>query len=45
MYMVPPFLAYYGVATHNYTMVLETYIQIKQYRGYLRDESVGLWRH
>jgi hypothetical protein len=45
LYMVPPFLAYYGVITRNRTMVGEAYKQVKLYRQYLRDPSQGLWRH
>ncbi|EKM58181.1 uncharacterized protein PHACADRAFT_159260 [Phanerochaete carnosa HHB-10118-sp] len=45
VYMVPPFLAYYGVATGNYSIAYEAYNQIKQYRDYLRDSETGLWRH
>ena len=43
--MVPPFLAYYGVTTRNWTMVLEAYNQIQLYRNYLRDPLQGMWRH
>uniref|UniRef100_A0A8H7XME6 Uncharacterized protein n=1 Tax=Psilocybe cubensis TaxID=181762 RepID=A0A8H7XME6_PSICU len=45
VYMVPPFLAYYGVLTRNRTLVAEAYNQIKLYRGHLRDNSTGLWMH
>ena len=45
IYMVPPFLAYYGVATGDFQMVQQAYNQIQQYRGFLRDNSTGLWRH
>ena len=45
MYMVPPFLAYYGVMTRNRTLVVESYNQIKLYRNYLRDDEAGLWKH
>ncbi|KAI0034814.1 Six-hairpin glycosidase-like protein, partial [Vararia minispora EC-137] len=44
VYMVPPFLAYYGVTTDNQSMVQEAYNQIKLYRNYLRDSNGG-WRH
>lgn len=43
-FMVPPFLAYYGVTTNNQSMVGEAYNQIKLYRNYLRDDS-GAWKH
>ncbi|KAL5512387.1 hypothetical protein ACEPAG_3379 [Sanghuangporus baumii] len=51
VYMVPPFLAYYGVLTSNRSMVEEAHNQIKLYRSYLlSDSSPGdddhrLWRH
>ncbi|CAE6402074.1 unnamed protein product [Rhizoctonia solani] len=44
IYMVPPFLAYYGVLTENQTLVEESYNQIKLYRDILADDS-GLWQH
>jgi rhamnogalacturonyl hydrolase YesR len=43
--MVPPFLAYYGALSHNQTLVLEAYNQIKLYRSHLRDGQTGLWKH
>ncbi|KDR71838.1 hypothetical protein GALMADRAFT_74638 [Galerina marginata CBS 339.88] len=45
VYMVPPFLAYYGVVSRNRTLVAESYNQIKLYRNYLRDPTSGLWKH
>ncbi|KAJ7046793.1 Six-hairpin glycosidase [Mycena alexandri] len=46
VYMVPPFLAYYGVLTGNTTLLNEAYNQIKLYRNYLRDTSAqNLWKH
>jgi len=45
VYMVPPFLAYYGVTTRNRTMVREAYNQIKLYRNYLLDPHQGKWKH
>ncbi|KAF8734265.1 hypothetical protein AX14_003490 [Amanita brunnescens Koide BX004] len=46
VYMVPPFLAYYGVMTSNLTLVQQAYNQIKLYRNYLRDPTAnGLWKH
>lgn len=45
VYMVPPFLAYYGVTTRNRTMLLEGYNQIKLYRNYLRDPNQSMWMH
>jgi hypothetical protein len=47
VYMVPPFLASYGVVTQNQSLIMESYNQIKLYRNYLRDGTKGgaLWRH
>ncbi|KAI9439008.1 glycoside hydrolase family 105 protein [Lactarius indigo] len=46
VYMVPPFLAYYGITTRNQSMLQEAYNQVKLYRSYLRDTSAGgLWQH
>ncbi|KAH9946703.1 glycosyl hydrolase family 88-domain-containing protein [Amylocystis lapponica] len=45
VYMVPPFLAYYGVTTANQSLLSEAYNQIKLYRSYLYDSGPGLWRH
>ncbi|KAJ6547575.1 Six-hairpin glycosidase-like protein [Mycena capillaripes] len=46
VFMVPPFLAYYGVLTGNTTLINEAYNQIKLYRNYLRDTSAkNLWKH
>jgi rhamnogalacturonyl hydrolase YesR len=45
VYMVPPFLAYYGVISRNRTLIEESYTQIKLYRSYLRDNTTGMWRH
>ncbi|KAI9462083.1 Six-hairpin glycosidase-like protein [Boletus coccyginus] len=46
VYMVPPFLAYYGVTTQNITLLQEAYTQISLYRKYLCDESASnLWQH
>ncbi|KAF8688593.1 Glycosyl Hydrolase Family 88, partial [Rhizoctonia solani] len=44
VYMVPPFLAYYGVLTDNQTLVEESYNQIKLYRDVLADDT-GMWQH
>lgn len=44
IYMVPPFLAYYGAVTANQSLLEEAYNQIKLYRGHLKDDS-GLWKH
>ncbi|KAH8113157.1 hypothetical protein DFH11DRAFT_365152 [Phellopilus nigrolimitatus] len=46
VYMVPPFLAYYGATTANQSMLAAAYTQVKLYRGYLRDSGAGgLWKH
>ena len=45
IYMVPPFLAYYGVITRNRTLLSESYKQIELYRNYLFDPTESLWRH
>ncbi|KAF9018281.1 Six-hairpin glycosidase [Hymenopellis radicata] len=46
VYMVPPFLAYYGVLTSNESLVSEAYNQIKLYRDHLRDtDANNLWKH
>ncbi|KAH9059660.1 glycoside hydrolase family 105 protein [Lactarius vividus] len=46
VYMVPPFLAYYGMTTGNQSMLQEAYNQVKLYRSYLSDTSAGgLWKH
>ncbi|KAK7014853.1 Six-hairpin glycosidase-like protein [Favolaschia claudopus] len=46
VYMVPPFLAYYGLLTGNTTLMDEAYNQIKLYRNYLRDSHANnLWQH
>lgn len=44
IYMVPPFLAYYGAVSGNQSLLEEAYNQIKLYRGHLKDDS-GLWKH
>ncbi|KAI0740138.1 Six-hairpin glycosidase-like protein [Earliella scabrosa] len=44
VYMVPPFLAYYGVLTENQTLVQQAYDQCRLYRQYLVDDS-GMWKH
>ncbi|KAH0835728.1 Six-hairpin glycosidase-like protein [Lanmaoa asiatica] len=46
VYMVPPFLAYYGVTTQNMSLLQEAYTQISLYRNYLRDTHANnLWKH
>ncbi|TNY22328.1 Six-hairpin glycosidase [Rhodotorula diobovata] len=43
--MVPPFLAYYGVATSDRSLVAQAYTQIKLYRAHLQSSSSGSWKH
>jgi len=48
IYMVPPFIAYYGALQGGPTgdsLLQVAYEQVKLYRDVLFDESVGLWRH
>jgi rhamnogalacturonyl hydrolase YesR len=45
MYMVPPLLAYYGIASASQDLVLSAYTQCALYRSYLRDSSTGSWKH
>ena len=54
VYMVPPFLAYYGAATGNESVARMAYDQIRLYRQYLKDNGTssgkgpstnGLWQH
>ncbi|TFK35178.1 Six-hairpin glycosidase-like protein [Crucibulum laeve] len=45
VYMVPPFLAYYGVVSQNRTLLEDAYTQIKLYRNYLRDSKANMWKH
>ncbi|ORY45851.1 Six-hairpin glycosidase-like protein [Leucosporidium creatinivorum] len=45
VYMVPPFLAYYGVVNDNTSLIQEAYTQCELYRRYLRTPETGLWRH
>lgn len=41
---MPPFLAYYGVATSDRSYLETAYQQIKLYRSHLRSSS-GAWKH
>ncbi|KAJ9103744.1 hypothetical protein QFC21_002204 [Naganishia friedmannii] len=45
VYMVPPFLAYYGYLHSNQTLLQEAYTQCSLYRSGLQDPSTKLWRH
>ncbi|TFK29237.1 hypothetical protein FA15DRAFT_752708 [Coprinopsis marcescibilis] len=44
VYMVPPFIAYFGALQKSNTLLREAYNQIRVYRQGLRDES-RLWKH
>ncbi|KAF3051993.1 hypothetical protein E8E11_010634 [Didymella keratinophila] len=44
VYMVPPFLAYYGVYTQNVDMIREAVGQCRLYHELLTTET-GLWKH
>ena len=45
MYMVPPFLAYYGVMSQNTSLLEEAFNQLKLYRTYLASDSSKALRH
>lgn len=46
VYMVPPFIAYYGALTGNKTLLDAAYDQVRLYRGHLMDKKMGgLWKH
>ncbi|KAG8801496.1 hypothetical protein FRC17_006641, partial [Serendipita sp. 399] len=46
VYMVPPFLAYYGALHSNTTLMDEAFEQISLYRDKLHDKDAhDLWRH
>ncbi|KAL1966900.1 hypothetical protein VTN77DRAFT_3644 [Rasamsonia byssochlamydoides] len=45
IYMVPPFLAYYGKVTNKPEIVKEAIHQCKLYHDILADKTTGLWRH
>ncbi|KAG8887993.1 hypothetical protein FRB98_008591 [Tulasnella sp. 332] len=45
IYMVPPFLAYYGAVTNNISLIHEAYNQISLYRDALLSTNVSLWEH
>ncbi|KAI7936357.1 hypothetical protein MJO29_015660 [Puccinia striiformis f. sp. tritici] len=45
LYMAPPFLAYYGAATSNATLLEIAYNQAKQYRTILQDGKIKVWEH
>ncbi|WVQ75720.1 hypothetical protein IAR50_005350 [Cryptococcus sp. DSM 104548] len=44
VYMVPPFLAYYGALQSNVSLLQTAYTQISLYRDALKQDS-GLWKH
>ncbi|KLT38936.1 Six-hairpin glycosidase [Cutaneotrichosporon oleaginosum] len=45
VYMVPPFMAYFGAVTNNQTLVQAAFDQIAAYRKGLQDGETKLWRH
>ena len=45
IYMVPPFLAYQGVATNDLSLLRESVRQIRLYREVLQEPETGLWTH
>ncbi|EST04812.1 AMP-dependent synthetase/ligase [Kalmanozyma brasiliensis GHG001] len=48
IYMMPPFLAWYGMITRNNTLLQASYDQIRLYRNEMRlttGRSTGLWGH
>ena len=45
VYMVPPFISYYGAFTSNKTLVAEGANQVRRYREVLQDPVTKLWRH
>ncbi|KAG9075342.1 hypothetical protein FS749_012997 [Ceratobasidium sp. UAMH 11750] len=45
VYMVPPFLAYFGALHGDIGIIRTAYDQIRLYRDLLFDGTVGLWRH
>ncbi|GAA6035489.1 hypothetical protein JCM8097_000277 [Rhodosporidiobolus ruineniae] len=48
MYMVPPLLAYYGIATSTQSLLEEAYTQCRLYRQYLQSWTSGAggaWKH
>lgn len=46
VYMVPPFLAYYGALQKNRTLMDEAFHQIELYRDQLHDDGANnLWKH
>ncbi|KAG9006318.1 hypothetical protein FRB93_008807 [Tulasnella sp. JGI-2019a] len=45
VYMVPPFLAYYGAVTGNTTLMREAHHQISLYRAVLFSPNASVWTH
>ncbi|EGG02340.1 uncharacterized protein MELLADRAFT_91430 [Melampsora larici-populina 98AG31] len=45
MYMIPPFIAYYGAQTSNITLLQLAYDQIRLYRTAMQDPVTKTWRH
>lgn len=45
VYMLPPFLAYFGALHKDLGVMRAAFDQVRLYRDLLFDGSVGLWRH
>ncbi|GAA5916107.1 uncharacterized protein JCM6883_001732 [Sporobolomyces salmoneus] len=45
VYMVPPFIAYFGVLSSNSTLIKEAYNQCKLYRQYLKAKDSNALQH
>ncbi|EDQ98100.1 uncharacterized protein LACBIDRAFT_310937 [Laccaria bicolor S238N-H82] len=45
VYMVPPFLAYYGADTQNASVLLQSYTQCQLYQQVLQPSSGSAWMH
>ncbi|CAE6479797.1 unnamed protein product [Rhizoctonia solani] len=45
VYMLPPFLAYFGALHKDEGVMRAAYDQVRLYRDLLFDGNVGLWRH
>ncbi|CAE6450161.1 unnamed protein product [Rhizoctonia solani] len=45
VYMLPPFLAYFGALHQDEGVLRAAYDQVRFYRDLLFDGSTGLWRH
>lgn len=45
VYMLPPFLAYFGALHKDLGVIRAAFDQVRLYRDLLFDSKVGLWRH